>query len=153
MPLSFTVPTFSASYSHSDFIVLKSHFCFCLQFLFFIANYKFLMKNQFCCELVSIYKVAITIDYIFHNLFYSVLPLNVLGTSVTVDSSEREIETWGQFHQCLTRTFYARKSRKRKKVQLSHQYLFTLSGSACVKAVLRTLMKLSPGVTSQTRRE
>ncbi len=32
-----------------------------------------------------------------------------------------------------------------KKIQLSHQYLFTLSGCARVKAVCRTLMKLSPG--------
>jgi len=29
-----------------------------------------------------------------------------------------------------------------KKILLSHQYLFTLSGSACIKAVHRTLMKL-----------
>jgi len=28
------------------------------------------------------------------------------------------------------------------KIQFSHQYLFTLSGSACIKAVHRTLMKL-----------
>jgi len=31
------------------------------------------------------------------------------------------------------------------KIQLSHKYLFTLLGSASVKAVRRTLMKLSPG--------
>jgi len=40
--------------------------------------------------------------------------------------------------------FYARRSQKRKKIQSSHQYLFMLSGSSCVKAVRRTLMmKLS----------
>jgi len=33
-----------------------------------------------------------------------------------------------------------------KKIQLSHMYLLTLAGSASVKAVRRTLMKLSPGV-------
>ncbi len=32
-----------------------------------------------------------------------------------------------------------------KKIQLSHKYIFTLSGSASVNAVCRTLMKLSPG--------
>jgi len=42
------------------------------------------------------------------------------------------------------RRFYARRSQKRKKIQLSNQYLFTLSGSAGAKAVRRTLMKLSP---------
>jgi len=35
---------------------------------------------------------------------------------------------------------------KSKKIQLSHKYLSTLSGSASVKAVRRTLMKLSPGL-------
>jgi len=33
-----------------------------------------------------------------------------------------------------------------KKIQLSHPYLFTYSGSASIKAVHRMLMKLSPGV-------
>ncbi len=32
------------------------------------------------------------------------------------------------------------------KIQLSHQYLFTLLRSAGVKAVRRKLMKLTPGV-------
>jgi len=43
-------------------------------------------------------------------------------------------------------SFNARRSQKRKKIQLSHKYLFTVLGSACVKTVYRTLMKLSPGV-------
>jgi hypothetical protein len=34
---------------------------------------------------------------------------------------------------------------KSVKIQLIHQYLFTLSGSVSVKAVHRMLMKLSPG--------
>jgi len=34
-----------------------------------------------------------------------------------------------------------------KKIQLSPQYLFTLLGSVRVKAVLKPLMKLSPGVS------
>ncbi len=56
-------------------------------------------------------------------------------------------ETRCQFHQRFMRCFYARRSQKRKK-QLSHQYLFTLSGSAHVKAVCRTLIKLKPVVTT-----
>jgi len=51
-----------------------------------------------------------------------------------------------QFHQCFTYSFYARRSRKSKKLQLSHQYFFMLLGSACVKAARRMFMKLSPGV-------
>ncbi len=38
-----------------------------------------------------------------------------------------------QFPQCFT-MFYVHRSQKRKNVQLSHQYLFTLLGSASVKA-------------------
>ncbi len=43
-----------------------------------------------------------------------------------------------------TYSFYVRRSRKCKKIQLSHWYLFTLSGSASVKAVRSMFMKLSP---------
>jgi hypothetical protein len=50
-----------------------------------------------------------------------------------------------QFHQHSTDSFYAQRSQKRKKMQLSHWYLFTLSGSASVEALCWTLMKLSPG--------
>jgi len=52
---------------------------------------------------------------------------------------------WCQFYQRFMRSFYARRSRKHKTIQLSHQYLFTLLKSACVKAVCRMLMKLRPG--------
>jgi len=54
--------------------------------------------------------------------------------------------TWCQFHQHFTPSFYASRSQKREKIHLSHQYLITLSGSASLKAVHRTLMKLSHGV-------
>jgi hypothetical protein len=57
-----------------------------------------------------------------------------------------EIDTWAQFHQCSMYSFYARSSPKRKKILLSHKYLFTLSRSTCVKAVRRKLMKLIPGL-------
>jgi len=50
-----------------------------------------------------------------------------------------------QFHQRFTYSFYACRSQNCKKIQLSHKYLFTLSGSSSVKAVHRTLMKLSHG--------
>ncbi len=50
-----------------------------------------------------------------------------------------------QFHQYFNYNFYARRSQKRNKIQLSHEYLFTHLGSTSVKAVRRTLMKLSPG--------
>ncbi len=35
-----------------------------------------------------------------------------------------------------------------KKIQLSHQYLFTLLGFESVKAACRMLMKLSPAITT-----
>ncbi len=50
------------------------------------------------------------------------------------------------FVNMLTRSLYARRSQKRKKIQLSHKYLFTLFGSTGAKAVRRTLTKLTPGI-------
>jgi len=44
----------------------------------------------------------------------------------------------------FTLSFYARRSRKRKKTY-NKTVFFTLLGSARVKAVRRTLMKLTPG--------
>jgi len=55
-------------------------------------------------------------------------------------------QSWAQFQQHSMNSFFARRSRKRKKILLSHQYFFTLSGSAGANAVHRTLMKLSPDV-------
>jgi len=57
----------------------------------------------------------------------------------------RKEDTMCPFHQRFTYSFYARRSQKRKKIQLSHQYLFMILGSLSVKAVRRTLMKLSQG--------
>jgi len=57
-----------------------------------------------------------------------------------------DFEIWCQFHQRSTYSFCACRSQKRKKILLSHKYLFTLSGSASVKAVRRTLMKSSPAL-------
>jgi len=50
-----------------------------------------------------------------------------------------------QFHQRFTCSFYARRSRERKKDWQLDCLFLTLLGSACVKAVHRMLMKLSPG--------
>jgi len=54
-------------------------------------------------------------------------------------------ETRCLFHQHFSRSFYACRSRKCKKIQLSHQCLLTPSGSARVKVVRRMLMKLNRG--------
>jgi len=54
-------------------------------------------------------------------------------------------DTWAQFHQRSTYSFYARRSRKRKKID-DFTVFFTLLSSAHVKAALKTLMKLTPGV-------
>ncbi len=54
----------------------------------------------------------------------------------------RGLETRCQFHQCSTFSFYAHRAQKSKKVQLSHQYLFMLSGSSGIKAVRRMLMNV-----------
>ncbi len=56
------------------------------------------------------------------------------------------LATRPQFHQCSTHSFSDRISRKRKKNQLGQHNIFTHLGSACVKAVCRMLMKLTPGV-------
>jgi len=53
--------------------------------------------------------------------------------------------TWCQFHQRWA-DFALVDPQSVKKIQLSHQYLLTLLGPTSVKALRRTLMKLSPGV-------
>jgi len=63
---------------------------------------------------------------------------------------DRKLAFWAQFHQRSMYSFYARRSRKRKKIQVSHQYLFTLLVSACVKASGRTLIKLTPDAVKLT---
>ncbi len=55
-------------------------------------------------------------------------------------SSSLKKETRCQFHQHSTYSFYACRSRKHKKLTVS----FTRLGSVRIKAVRRTLMKLSP---------
>jgi len=51
-----------------------------------------------------------------------------------------------QFHQHFKCSFYARRSQKRQMTLLTWLSFFAHLGSTCVKAVHRTLMKLSPGV-------
>jgi len=68
---------------------------------------------------------------VFHNLFTGLLPM--------IYSKE----TMAQFHQHSTYSFYARRSQKHKKIDNLTVFL-TLLGSVSIKAVRRTLMKLSP---------
>jgi len=49
------------------------------------------------------------------------------------------------FTNIFTRSFYASRSQKRK-IQSSLKYLFTLLGSACIKALSKMLVKSTPGV-------
>jgi hypothetical protein len=56
------------------------------------------------------------------------------------------LNSWGQFYQHFTCTFYACRSQKRKKDWQLDYIKFALLESACVKAARRTLMKLIPGV-------
>jgi len=71
-------------------------------------------------------------------------------TSLSVSTVISDMGLRCQFHQHFTYSFYACRSQKRKKIQLSHKYLFTLLGSESVKAERRTLMKLSPAATAVT---
>ncbi len=57
---------------------------------------------------------------------------------------------WCQCHHHFTRSFYACRSQKHKK-DWQLNVFFTLLGSASVKAVRRTLMKLSHGRVGQKR--
>ena len=52
-----------------------------------------------------------------------------------------------QFHQHTTSSFYAHRSQKRKKTVKSSSF-FALSGSVCVKAAHRMLIKLTPSLQS-----
>jgi len=75
------------------------------------------------------------------------------GAKEREKKKEIDRERGAQFHQRFKYNFYARRFQKRKKIQLSHKYLFTLSGSASVKAVRRALMKLSQGDGERERGE
>jgi len=61
--------------------------------------------------------------------------------------------TWCQIHQRnILCTAFTLVDPKNVKIQYSHQYLFTLLVYASVKAVLRMLMNLTPGVISPVRK-
>jgi len=53
----------------------------------------------------------------------------------------------------VLRAAFAHVDPKSVRIQSNPQYLFTLLGSTCVKAVPRTLMKLSPDAENQELRE
>ncbi len=54
--------------------------------------------------------------------------------------------TWAQFHQHSLSSFYAHRSQVHKKRQSSQLCHLALLGPTSVKAVHRTLMKLTPGI-------
>jgi hypothetical protein len=56
-----------------------------------------------------------------------------------------EIDTWAQFHQRSTYSFYACRSRMRKKRQSSQQCHLAVLGPTSVKAARKMLVKLTPG--------
>ncbi len=58
-----------------------------------------------------------------------------------------------QFHLRSTYSFYACRSRKRKKIPMTWLYFFTLSGATGVKAIQRTLMKSTPGWRDRIKRQ
>jgi hypothetical protein len=53
-----------------------------------------------------------------------------------------------QFHQRSTYSFYARRSRMRKKRQSSQLCHLALLGPTSVKAAHKMLVKLTPGITA-----
>jgi len=55
-----------------------------------------------------------------------------------------EIDTWGQFHQHSTRSFYAQRSRKRKYSAKPSVSFYTF-GIYERNAARKMLMKLTPG--------
>jgi len=61
-------------------------------------------------------------------------------------NSAVSLEIRCQFHQRFTCSFYACRSKKCQITLLTWLSFFAHSGSTCVKAVRRTLMKLSPEV-------
>jgi serine/threonine protein kinase len=70
--------------------------------------------------------------------------LEIRSKRANLNLSNEEDEKWSVHQQVsISPTFYARRSRKRKKIQSS--VFFVLSGYACIKAARKTLMKLTPG--------
>ncbi len=57
-----------------------------------------------------------------------------------------EIDGRYQFDQPFTSSFFARRSQKRKKTVKLSVFIVHL-GSACVQGVIKTLMKLTPGIS------
>jgi len=61
------------------------------------------------------------------------------------------VHSWAQFHQHSTSSFYARRSRVRKKRQSSWQCRLALLGPTSIKAARKTLVKLTPGLNKRVR--
>jgi hypothetical protein len=87
-----------------------------------------------------------------HSIWRNYAKIHDLGRTCSKVSGKtlmiNTLSARGRFHQHIyifTPSFYARSSSKRIRTQSSCLYLFTLLGSTSVKAVHRTLVKLSPG--------
>ncbi len=82
--------------------------------------------------------------------FHLRIPVSVTIISMTSKNNRRRPRPGVNFinilHTAFTVVDPARRPQKRKKIQLSHQCLFTLLGSTGIKAVCRTWMKFTPGV-------
>jgi len=61
-----------------------------------------------------------------------------------------EIDTWAQFHQRSTYSFYARRFQMRKKRKSCQQCHLALLGPTSVKDARKTLVKLTLGWNTST---
>ena len=108
--------------------------------------YKCLIVWQVTVQICKSQKKNLTFNFLLRTFLFCTKRTSLRLNFSAMTKADRERETRCQFQQCFMHNFYAGRSQKRSKIKLSHRYLFTLSGSASVKAVHRTLMKLNLGV-------
>ncbi len=113
----------------------EENFCFTPSY-YFISLFQLLFIAHLCGHTTNLIQYE---TGMFHVLIFSLFPRSDRNFIIML----RMKLLCCQFHQHFMYNFYARRSQKRKKILLSHQYLFTFTGSASVKAVRRMLMKLS----------
>ncbi len=65
--------------------------------------------------------------------------------NLRIDKKRETVQSWVQFHQCFTSSFYARRSQKCKKYSQAVG-IFAHLGFGHVKALCKTLMKLTPAL-------
>jgi len=68
-------------------------------------------------------------------------------------SLKEALVSLAQFHQCSTYSFYARRSRMRKKRLSSQQCHLALLGPTSIKAAHKRLVKLTQGCSTQHRQK